>query len=191
MEFVKTMESRAIAWLRFQKQNHIVCTESPTVSNADVMGWNGKTLTEIEIKRSKSDFKADFANKVKKHNDLNNIGKVTRWPHFFYFCVPEDLVSFALEYLEENGYSKYGLLTESRFNFLQVIKRPARLHNNKPTPIFIEKLVKRMSSELCNLHLNHARLITDTDYMEIKELIKSNLEPEGDSDEIMADNVQA
>lgn len=65
-----------------------------------VMSKNGY-LTEIEIKRSKADLRADFK-KNHKHNDIliKNL----------YFCIPTSLKDECLELIKTHNYKVFGLI---------------------------------------------------------------------------------
>lgn len=80
-----------------------------------VMSKNGY-LTEIEIKRSKEDLRADFKKKHKHEDErIKN----------FYFCVPEALKKECLELCEEYGYNINGIITyteDARFEFEKIPK---------------------------------------------------------------------
>ena len=60
-------------------------------------------LTEIEIKRSWSDFLADF--KKKHRHEGNGVIK------YFYYCIPENLLQQAYDKLEEVGAKYTGIIT--------------------------------------------------------------------------------
>lgn len=62
-------------------------------------------LTEIEIKRSWSDFKADF-NKKHKHESKGLI-------KYFYYCIPECLLQDVYEVLEVTNTKYSGIITYS------------------------------------------------------------------------------
>ena len=62
-------------------------------------------LTEIEIKRSWEDFKADFKKKC-GHNDCGVIKT-------FYYCVSELFADKVIEYLKENKVDCYGVIIYS------------------------------------------------------------------------------
>lgn len=62
----------------------------------DVLGVTpGRYLTEIEIKRSKSDFKADFKKSHRANRNLNSNGllKLSNHPRQFYYMMPPDLAT--------------------------------------------------------------------------------------------------
>lgn len=176
-----------LCWLRFDKQCKVVCTESGNPCNADVLGWSlrSKKLFEVEIKRSKNDFLNDFRNKPKKHKMLDKVTD-SRYPHFFYYAVTSDLVDFVCETLDEKGLKKYGILTvpdsEKAFrSYMKVVRKPEKLHDLKPRDHYIDQLVSRMSSELCNLHLGIASM--NDGFQRISYLIRENLEPDVDKED--------
>ena len=82
-------------------------TKKYEITNLFVYGWESDYLAitksmvayEVEIKVSKEDFKNDFKNKQDKHllfEDGNMIGRFPKgssMPNYFYYAVPEGLVS--------------------------------------------------------------------------------------------------
>lgn len=86
-------------------------------------------LTEVEIKRSWSDFLADFK---KKHNHE------AEQVYYFYYCVPEQIVSKVKEYLTEQGleravlsYNERGGIKREPFGYNTL--------NGKHRKLFIEE----------------------------------------------------
>lgn len=75
-------------------------------------------LTEIEIKRSWTDFLADFK---KKHNhDSEGLIK------FFYYCIPESLYERVRDYLCEKNFYCSGIITYNEDLIIE--KRPIRIN---------------------------------------------------------------
>lgn len=151
-----SLETLGMAWLRFRKKCFIVCTESSYPKNADILGYDGKYLYEIEVKRSFSDFKADFSNKRKHMEQYNTTACIG---NYFYFLVTEKILAKCEVYLKD--YPKYGLIVgrspEGEYrkdcNYCDVIKRAARLHDKVPSPKAVKDLSARCSSELINMRL--------------------------------------
>lgn len=87
-----TLELAALRWLKWEKRCAIVLYErSPnewTCGRPDVLGvTKDRYATEIEIKRSLSDFRADARKASRRNRDLYP----KRFPKFFYYLVPEKL----------------------------------------------------------------------------------------------------
>lgn len=146
-----SLETKGMAFLRFKKTCQIVCTESPSL-NGDVVGYDGKWIYEIEVKRSFSDFKADFK-KIKKHE---NMASDKGLANYFWFLVDPSIKDKCLKYLEEEvDCKKYGLLIPSdrQFNYVESIKTARRIHDTSPHPTRVRDLQRRMSSELVNIRL--------------------------------------
>lgn len=146
-----SLETKGMAYLRFKKTCQIVCTESPCL-NGDVVGYDGKFIYEIEVKRSYSDFKADFK-KVKKHE---NMATDKGLANYFWFLVAPHLEEKCLKYLDEEvDCKKYGLLipSDKGFEYVKVIRPARRIHDRPPHPTRIRNLQRRMSSELVNIRL--------------------------------------
>jgi len=105
-------------------------------------------IYEYEVKISRSDFKADF--KKPKHNLITEkkfviTENVKTWylvPNYFYFVVPENLISVeeipeyaGLMYLNERG----------EFN---IIKKAPLIHKTKATHEFIRALSHQLTCKL-------------------------------------------
>lgn len=89
------------------------------INNLYVFSWESDYLAltksgywyEIEVKISRSDFKADFK-KDRKHKTLMRDND-RKCPNYFYYAVPENLISVdeipeyaGLIYIDDHGYSK-------------------------------------------------------------------------------------
>ena len=69
--------------------------------NLNVYDWESDVLKitksgyayEFEIKISRGDFKNDFKHKKKKHLLLENKENKAKMPNYFYYVVPEDLIT--------------------------------------------------------------------------------------------------
>lgn len=164
--------SAAMGWLRFGHQFSFVAREAGMFSS-DVLGATPTRVTEIEIKVSTSDFKADW--KKPKHEKYKNLEHVhTRkyssgthsWsqtiPNQFYFACPAWMKEFAIEQVKANA-PKYGVMVMGEnttdihnfylWNRLRVVKRAKFLHREIPRQEMLLKLASRMSSDLANIHL--------------------------------------
>ena len=102
-----------------------------------IMTPNGY-LTEIEIKRSFEDFKADFK-KEHRHNDE----KI----YHFYFCVPEIILDKVKSYLDKTylypsnipallTYNELGYITKQKYGYSGAYR------NEKPRKLFLEEQLK-------------------------------------------------
>lgn len=102
-----------------------------TINNLYVFSWESDYLAltksgywyEVEVKISRSDFKADFK-KTKKHQTLKreNNGKC---PNYFYYAVPEGLISVD----EVPEYA--GLIYITQYGQLKTAKIAPVLHKEK------------------------------------------------------------
>jgi hypothetical protein len=80
------------AYFRFSKQCHFIATEVGRF-NADFLTVKKGMMTEVEIKVSKADLNNDF--KKQKHQIYEQ--NASPWtPNYFYFCVPPELVDYAV-----------------------------------------------------------------------------------------------
>lgn len=173
--------------LRFQQQAKILATE---VSNngpagiADILAIKNDKVYEYEIKRSKTDFRNDFNKSsfgVQKHilyNDKEALQKINLpyknyahlkhfVPDFFYFVVPEELGEFALAYLKEHKYNKYGLITVSkkRIDWLirssTCVRRAKQLDSQANIQRAKERITARLSSEMINAKMDYWRKVLE------------------------------
>ena len=151
MEVLKvSMETRGMAWLRYKKKCLIVTTESGRPLNGDVVGYDGKHIYEIEIKKSFSDFKADFR-KTRKHQNMATEKGMANY--FTYLVVPE-IANKCLELLQD--YPKYGLMIpdeEHHWVSCNILKPTLRIHNRSPHPTRLKDLQLRMASEQMAMRL--------------------------------------
>ena len=95
------MEYAAMRWLWLEKDCHYLLEQrSPRYQNGspDVIGVTcRRKVIEIEIKRSMSDFRADF----KKPHRVNRHLFLDEMPNQFYYMVPENLVDKVLPELPD------------------------------------------------------------------------------------------
>lgn len=131
----------AALYREFASKNHrYFCSNTFCMSNSPHFGYGESDflsitraglITETEIKRSRSDFHADFK-KVKKHNMLKS--KTGSPVQYFYFACPEDMISLA-EVPEYAGLI-YIYEWEHRYGFnaiSKVIKPAPQLNKNHAT----------------------------------------------------------
>lgn len=157
-----SLHTEALAWLRYGKRMPIVCTEAGSW-NADVIGMSSELCIEVEVKKSISDLRADFKNKTAKHYVYNNAsgfdprnasGYV---PNYMYYFVPYALAEKAEEVIQEKA-PKAGLAALKHSGgkhqgIVEIVKRPSKLHDRKPSHSFVRAAVMRMASEICIAHL--------------------------------------
>lgn len=78
---------------------------------------------EIEIKVSRADFKNDLKHKFQKHNTLSD-ADATDKPNYFYYAVPEGLIS-------PEEVPTYAGLIYMHGSRPEIVKLPQKLHNEK------------------------------------------------------------
>lgn len=159
-----TLHAEALAWLRYSKRCPVVCTEAGY--QADVLGISATTVIEVEVKVSASDMRAEFANKVAKHDKYKtSMERKEPWgsyvPNYWYLFVDEPLRVRAQELLEEKA-PYAGLLVRHHpavqtfgaggFN-VTIERKPKRIHNKPPRPLFVRQAIMRMASSLVKWHL--------------------------------------
>lgn len=154
------LEAAAICFLRWDKRCEIVCTEAGPFYS-DVIGISGTDLYEIEIKRSRQDFVADFNKPKHEHYRNTNARYQERSPNYFYFMVPENLAAFAVEKAAKGGQyagnQKYGVLSHDLESLgrwgISSAKKGYRIHSGKVSDRIKSELMFRMGTELINLYL--------------------------------------
>ena len=116
------------SYYRFKMRYFYTCTE---YENMDICTCNGKYLTEIEVKISYSDLKAD-AKKTKtygkaKHDFYSgkHKSKYVLVPNYFYYCLSYDLFinGKSVEYIKEH-YPQYGIMYVQDWREPIIIKKP-------------------------------------------------------------------
>lgn len=114
----------------------------------DIVAFDEKEIIAVEIKISKNDFLRDF--KKPKHTRLENPY------HKFYFFVPCELKDFVLEYLKNNGYKSYGVISTNSKGEVYIAQSAKILKGSEHLPsVFhsdrideLKRLIFRMSSEI-------------------------------------------
>ena len=85
------LELMAMRWLWIDKGGYYILRErSPRycMGQPDVLGvTRGRYLIEIEVKRSASDFAADFRKTHRANREMN----ITKMPRQFYYLMPKEL----------------------------------------------------------------------------------------------------
>jgi hypothetical protein len=162
---MRRLHTEALCWLRFGKRLPIVCTEVGPW-HADVLGISDKMVVEVEIKKSKSDLRADFRNKKTKHFTYSEAEKFPGQfvPNYLYYYVPQGLKEYALKVIAEEA-PKAGLAVQMETNYLdgrntEIVKKPIRLRATPPAPGFVRMAMQRMSSELCGRHVVYDELVS-------------------------------
>lgn len=148
--------SSALAWLRYEQRCFLVATERRPFGEwhhgrPDVIGVNIKRLmTEIEIKISVADFRANQKKRCVKNRALF----LESAPRQFYFLVPPELVEKVQPELPDYA----GLMTIGQRGFsdgckdVQVIKpAPVNKASRKLTVRQIYDMAKHQSGTLCSM----------------------------------------
>jgi len=153
------MEDKKEIWTAQKIQNILnfqyICNPQYLINNLYVFDWESDYLAmtrsgyfyEVEIKISKSDFKADFLKKEKhalisntfNMHDIPHDGKYyksTTAPNYFSYCVPEGLIDIR----DIPPYA--GLLEIDRRHQIRCVRKPPKLHDNK--------ILKSLESTLMN-----------------------------------------
>ena len=151
--------------------------------NLNVYDWESDVLKitksgyayEFEIKISRGDFKNDFKHKKKKHLLLENKENKAKMPNYFYYVVPEDLVTED-EVPEYAGliYVHATIIGNSRIYYqFQEIKAAPKLHSDK----IDENNLKLIDKFYYNyIHWKHKH---EKDIIEYKEQLEKYRSSEG------------
>ena len=151
--------------------------------NLNVYDWESDVLKitksgyayEFEIKISRGDFKNDFKHKKKKHLLLENKENNSKMPNYFYYVVPEGLVTED-EVPEYAGliYVHATIIGNSRVYYqFQEIKAAPKLHSNK----IDENNLKLIDKFYYNyIHWKHKH---EKDIIEYKEQLEKYRSSEG------------
>lgn len=140
-----SLELSAMRWL-WLVQKCLVVLEQRTPNYAmgqpDVLGITpGRYLTEIEVKRSYSDFRADF----KKLHRINRERHINQQPRLFYYMVTPDLVEKVRPELPPWA----GLMTPSKYDEVDVIVRsPVNAASAKLTLKQCTRLARMMTTHM-------------------------------------------
>ena len=145
------LKAALFKYFRFERNMHCV-TETPVFykDTEDFIAFTKEEIYCIEVKVDKQDFLNDFKTKQKHVREM----KFDK----FYFCIPESLKEFALDYLK--SYPNYGLIVvnDNAVSVKRNAKRNFKLGENR----FFNKSKKRylflrMSSELANEKIKEIR----------------------------------
>lgn len=170
----------ALSWLRYGKRYPIVATESGHWK-CDVIGMNSQHATEIEVKISKSDLRAEFKHKKSKHFVYMNSPGSAYTPNSFYFLVPDEIADAAVEQTGDTPFGVISCHSETAVNYsrdlVTVVKRARPLKEGPPHKYLVREAQLRMGSELCGLRFRSYETI---------DKIASNLTRHLQQAEIMA-----
>lgn len=152
-------------YFRFEKGMVFVCSEC--IHNSDISAINDKCLVEVEVKISKSDFRREFENisskngsfwKGRKHHFYKHPDEA--WaaytiPNKFYFCVPEEMEVWAMEYLKDKN-PKYGLLVydaniSGKTSKIRLSKGARQLQKEPPSQDVWRQIGVRVTNEMITI----------------------------------------
>lgn len=133
------------SYYRFKMRYFYTCTE---YEQMDVCVCNGKYLTEIEVKISHSDLKADAKKTKHKYYSGEKKSKYKLVPNYFYYAITKELYNDgkSIKYIEEN-YASYGIMYVQDWREPIIIKRPTMLNKNKVGENILNSILMRISSE--------------------------------------------
>lgn len=139
-----SIELACMRWLRFEKKCMFVLNERTPqwgVGLPDVLGvTRAREVTEIEVKRSMSDFRAN----AKKYCIINREHFLERWPKQYYFAVPPKMKDKVLAELPEWA----GLLVVEHFNVTAAKVAPINKSARKLTVKQCCRLAECMANQI-------------------------------------------
>lgn len=156
---IAILRSAAVEWLRYERKCALVCLERTPINNdwcnPDVVGvTSARRVTEIEIKRTMSDFRANREKRRMAMREWMN----TR-PSQFYFLVPPELVDKVKAELQPHE----GLLTvggqgsHSRLPEVKLIRAAAVQKSRKLSIQEVIKMVRHQTGTLSSALVRLAR----------------------------------
>lgn len=143
------LELAAMRWCKFEKKCMLILRErSPRegyCGRPDVLGVTAsRYATEIEIKRTLQDFRADFQKRHRRHREL----WPERFPKQFYYLVPEALAPRCLDRLPTWA----GLMTVGdgyRMEWVHILKEaPVNAASHRYSLKECVKLARLMASQV-------------------------------------------
>lgn len=164
----RALKIEGLCFLRYGRSMPFVATEVETIygTRADVFAANDTCSIELEVKTSRSDLKNEFKAKANKHARYRDGD--ARAPNWFWFLMPEALARDPqVQLIIETNAPYAGILyhlqppRDEKLKDGQriAILRPAtKLHTRKPTSKMLRKIMLRMGSEICGLHILNKHL---------------------------------
>lgn len=157
-----SLEYAALWWLAYEKKCHYVLEQrSPRygLGSPDIIGvTQGRYLTEIEIKRSASDFRAD----AKKHHRINQITRREIRPRQLYYLMPEKLAVKMLDEIPEHA----GLMTVRNGRYIKIIRNaPVNKESGKLTLKECVRLCRQMTNHMMSYALTVRQVYDGTKYI--------------------------
>ena len=139
---------------RFKRRHEYIATEVGDFY-ADVVSSNADELIEYEVKCTKSDLRREIHKQ--KHSFYNNPKSHKRWePTRFYFCVPPELEEAAIELIEENKWSRYGVIVYRAerhiSDCMEIVRKAKRLNEKAIHEKVLKRILQRTSSDLVNVY---------------------------------------
>lgn len=153
---VKDLEFFAIQWLRFEKGCHVALVErSPrfNLGRPDVLGiTKDRYLMEIEVKRSVSDFRANFKKEHVSQRDqdfvLGSDELNGRWPKHFWYLVTPEIVESVKPFIPPWAGLLRGPKSDEVRQLVSVVKAPRNKASEPLTDHEYTKLNQCMANQL-------------------------------------------
>lgn len=153
------LKALLISYFRFKRQSVAIDEVGCSAGTCDVLVDNGKFITEIEVKISKSDL--IIGERKKGRHPIGAPTPYLSTPNRYYLCVPIELEECALKWIEDT-HSKYGLFVfDPKYienvmrrphiswgDYLHVRKKAQFLHKEYRENVF-RKICMRASASLC------------------------------------------
>lgn len=189
-----SLELNAIWWLKFDKRCPLVITErcprAGYCGQPDVLGiTDARYMLEIEIKRSVSDFRANF-NKPHMRNRLCNVPEVSnkyiqKAPRQFWFFVPEKIADKVAPLVPEwSGLLVQDSANESASGVRCVKKAAVNQASEKLSLKDCARLLRNVGNTIFGLYQARANMISAGYHMDphgMDDFYSKKLEWDGES----------
>lgn len=153
------IKTKLLKYFKWERNYDIVCTEMvyyilAKIVVADLIAVNKHEIVEIEIKTSISDLRADFLNKIEKHEIYNIPEMMTiQMPNRLYYCVHKDMCNEATPIILSKN-KKYGIIIYydiGGYPYISIEKRASKLHNFNNSKLR-DIVIRRVSKQFVDLH---------------------------------------
>lgn len=151
------LELMAMRWLRFERRHVIVIKErSPRAwpcGRPDILGiTTARHLTEIEIKRTVADFKADAVKPTRRSREFY----LSKMPKLFYYLVPISIADKVAPLVPAWA----GLLKAGENGVVYVVKEaPRNEHSKRLTVKECARLVLMVSNQIISTETSRESLV--------------------------------
>lgn len=179
------LKAELMKYFRYEKGMVFVCSEG--INCSDINAINDKCLVEVEVKISKADFRREFEAatlnngnywKEKKHQFYAHPEQAFssyKIPNKYYFCVPDEMAAWAMEYLKDKN-PKYGLLIydvniTGKTSKIRLSKGARQLQKEPPSQDVWRQIGMRVTSEMISLKVKCNEVLKELEAVKKSVLI--------------------